>query len=57
MDPQNTNARFLDKFNSHKTTSVRIRQPPGKFLLNKVDSHLSQLDGKNPKGPLLGQTI
>lgn len=29
VDPQNVNARFIDKFNSNGTTSVKLHAPPG----------------------------
>lgn len=52
MDPQNLNARYLDKFTDSKTTSVRIHHPPGTLVLIQVELHLSPLVGKSLKNLL-----
>ena len=49
MDPQNTNARYLDKFNSQKTTSVRIHHPPGKLNIKLGGTSTFSLGWDEPK--------
>ena len=49
MDPQNVNARYLDKFGSNKTTSVKIHHPPGNYYSYSGGQSNFSLGWEEPK--------